>query len=271
MSAKTAPSSDNVLLGAGEWYFNRFDANGVETGYFHLGNCDDARVVVSTEELIMKNAMRAARGIYKRVIKESSAELKIRKLEFDLISMAIAYLGDVSETAQGAATVTDEALTPAGGLVKGRYYTTSKRGISAVTVKKGATPLVSGADYLIKDAARGVILILETATLAGLADGDDLTIDYTAAALTGATALKTIRALNSPRIEGKGLFISDNQAGPNWDYEFWNLNLKPDGEIALIGEDFGSYNLSGAAQDDSVGAHGGSADEPYFRKTYRAA
>jgi hypothetical protein len=269
MSAKTAPHTDNVLLGAGEILINRFDANGVETGYFHLGNADDVRAVVTTEELVMKNAMKAARGIYKRVIKETAVELKIRALEFSVINMALAYMGDVAKTTQASATVTGEALTPAGGLVKGRYYTTQKRGISAVSVKKGASALTSGVDFVVKDAGRGVIQILETATFAGLLDGDALTVDYTAAALTGATALNYIRAGNSPRIEGRVLFLSDNQAGPNWDYEFWNVSLKPDGEIALIGEDWGSYNLSGSCQDDSVGAHGGSPNESFFRKTFR--
>jgi hypothetical protein len=268
MPASIAPSTNNVLLGAGQVWINRFDANGVETGYFHVGNADDVRAVVTTEELVMKNAMRAARGIYKRVIKETAVELKIRALEFSVINMALAYMGDVAQTTQGAATVTGEALTPSGGLVKGRYYTTLKRGISAVTVKKGGSALTSGVDFVVTDASRGVIQILEGATFAGLANGDALTVDYTAAALTGATALNYIRAGNSPRIEGKVLFISDNQAGPNWDYEFWNVSLKPDGEIALIGEDWGSFNLSGAAQDDSVGAHGGSTTEPFFRKTF---
>jgi hypothetical protein len=271
MSAKIGPSPDNVVLGAGEILINRFDSNGVETGYFHLGNSDDVRAVVTTEELIMKNAMRAARGIYKRVIKETAVELKIRNFEFNPVNMALLYMGDVAKTTQAGATVTSEPLTPAGGLIKGRFYTTLQRAISAVTIEKGATPLVVTDDYVIKDPARGLIQILEDATLAGLVDGDDLTIDYTSAALTGATALDYIRAANNPRIEAKVLFISDNQAGPNWEYEFWNVNLKPDGEVALIGEDWASWNLSGSAQDDSVGAHGGSADEPFFRKMFRAA
>src|SRR5687768_1540363 len=100
MPAKVAPSTDNVLLGAGELLINRFDANGVETGYFHLGNADDVRAVVTTEELVMKNAMRAARGIYKRVIKETAVELKVRALEFSVINMALAYMGDIAKTTQ---------------------------------------------------------------------------------------------------------------------------------------------------------------------------
>ena len=47
-----APSADNIILGAGELFFDRFDANNARTGYFHMGNC--SKFAISLVDDIIK-------------------------------------------------------------------------------------------------------------------------------------------------------------------------------------------------------------------------
>lgn len=277
MAIPTTPSSELVSLGAGEIWFDPFDADGNPTGYFHFGNSPNFTLALTTEEIRIKNFMNRSRGDYVRKVREIAVDVRIATMEVSVTNMAVGLLGEVIATTQATATVTDEALTPADGVILGRAYKTTRRGISAVVVEKGGValdlydPVTGEGDYVISDAAGGMITILATPTTVGLADGDDLTVSYTAAALTGTTALQQISIGAKPQFNGRLFFKSDNVFGQNYDYELWNVQLKPDGELALIGEEVIQIGLAGSAQDDSAGAHGGSSTFPFGRKVFREA
>ncbi|GJG88725.1 hypothetical protein tb265_39060 [Gemmatimonadetes bacterium T265] len=272
---KATPSSELLVLGAGELLFDPFTDDGLSTGFIHLGNCDSFSLTIATTELEMKNFMNRQRGTYKKIVKETAVTGKIGAMEFGVETLALAYLATQAKTAQAGATVTAEALTPAGGVLLGRAYKTKQRGISAVTVHKGATALAAynaatgTGDYKVLDAPGGMIQILDTPSTAGVVDGDALTVDYTAAPLTGATALDVLHGATRPQLTGTLFFKSDNVTGPNYDAQVWQATLKPDGDLGLITTEFAKMNFALTALDDSAGAHGGSVASPFFDKVIR--
>lgn len=257
----TAPSASNVSLGRGKILFDRLDANGVRTGFIHLGNCDtfSASVAVETKELADFTTNTSAP--YKQVNTKTTADIKIAGFEFSPDILALNVLGDVSAVTQSSATVTAEALASATQTKKGRIYRTAKRNISAVAVKQGATTFVLGTDYTILDATMGLISFPSTSTVV---DATAVTIDYTAAAIVSTDGIKKIVGATNSKIEGVLTFVPDPAAGPSMEVVVYRANLAPDGELSWISEDFNKWSVSGSAQSDVAGSYGGSAGSPYF-------
>lgn len=254
------PSPTNVSLGRGKIFFNRQDANGVLQGFVHLGNCDNLSVSTGVETKEMVNFMTNTSAPYKRVVTKTTVEAKISGFEFHPDVAALNVLGDVVPVTQSTATVTAEALAAAAVTKKGKTFRTLKRNISAVAVKQGATTLTLGTDYTIADATMGLVSFPATSAVD---DALAVTVDYTAAAIIAGDGVKRVRVATNSRIEGQLAFSPDPAAGPSYEALYWRVQLAPSGEFGLISEDFNKWEMTGAVQDDSAGAYGGSSTSPY--------
>lgn len=256
------PSASNVMLGRGALYFDRRTTTDNKVGSFHLGNCDQFGINVTTEKLTLSDYTQQSTSPYKEVVSSTEVALTISGFEFSKDTMALATMGAIDATyAQNNTAVTGEVLAAATvtGL-KGRFFWTQYRNISSVALKQGATTHVLNTDYQIIDATRGIIKILTTGAVA---DGTALTIDYAKATIT-AGAIDRIFGGTAAAIEGTLRFVSNNTTGPNWDCTVHNASLRPNGDIAFISEEFNKFTLEGTAQSDASGTYGGSADSPYY-------
>ena len=253
------PSASNVSLGRGSIYIDRIDANGVSTGYIHLGNCDAFGVQPSVEKKQLANFMVDTTAPYKEVNVKTDLQMTISGFEFAPEVLALNTLGTVVAYTQSAATVVAEALATASVTKTGRSFKTLKRNISALAVKQGGTTLTLTTDYTF-DATTGMISFPLTSAVV---DASAVTVDYTAAAVVAADGVKKIQVANNGSIEGKVFFSPEPAAGPEIEATYFRVNLAPDGELSLISEDFNKWTLSGSVQDDSAGAYGGSTSSPY--------
>lgn len=255
-----APDNTNLLLGAGQIFFDRSD---VDKGLVHLGNCTAFQISFEDETREVTNKMTASQGTYRKVTSKRTGKLQITGQEFNPDNAALVTMGSKSALAQSSSSVTAEVLATAAQAVEGAYYQTAFRGISSLVLKQGATTLVAGDDYEIIDATVGLIHILEGGAL--WADGTQVDADYTYAADTSTT----IRGGDTGNIYGKVLFIGDPAAGPAMDVHVWNVSIAPSGGLDLIGDDFLSWTLDCEIMDDSVNH----PNEPYFlavdRNDYR--
>jgi hypothetical protein len=262
--ATYTPSPDNVTFGRGKILFAPHISSAFGKQWQHLGNCDTFSVGVVPEKVKMTNYMSETSAAYKEVVKSVSIPVKISGFEFATSNLKLAFMGDSTSYTQTASTETLETIAPATltGL-KGTFFSTTKRSISAPTLVQGTVTLSSGTDYTIEDASRGVIKVLSTSP--SVADGTALRLTYIAAALTGTGALPVVRGAVDTSVEGRLLFIPDNTTGPDNEVEIWNATLAPDGEIPFIADEFMKFSLGGQAQDDSAGLYGGSTANPYFQ------
>lgn len=260
-----APDPNLLLEGAGIFYFDRFDVDGNPQGFLDLGNVETLEAT-TTDTRIQKNSSRTkSRPLYKDVLQKRDIVLKAAMDEFSPDNVALVMMGNVTASAAQAATaVVAESLAPAlHGVKFGASYKTAKLGpISAVVVKQGATTLVLGTDYTIQNAAIGVIRINNVPATGGFTEGGVLTIDYTPTAY--ADGLTQVAGGTESKIEGAGLFVSDNSQGPNWIVEFWKLSAQPSSAIAYISDTFGSLGLQFTVEDDSVNH----PTFPLWRKTF---
>jgi hypothetical protein len=254
-----ASSPDNIILGKGELFFDRFTAAGLRTGYFHLGNCQRFAVILNDDVISLNTSQDASGGLLKRVTRSREVAVEIGSNEFGIENLALGLMGDSGTLTQSSAAVTAEAL--ATSIVPGRFYRTAGRNITGVVLNQGTATLTVGTDYTVYDSSAGLIQIKAT----GAATTAAATISYTRASLS----LDTVLGATKTKVEGSLLFVPDPTTGPQFDVEVYKMSIAPGGEVGFISEEFGEYQVNGVALADTDGTYGGSASNPYFRLIQR--
>lgn len=258
MADLNAANGAYLLLGRGEVYIDRLDANGARTGETLLGDCPGFSLSASAEFREAYNNTIASAALLRSTAIRSTCKVSIqcRELRSDIV--AIALLGTKGTEAQTGTSVTNEDVTSSA--VIGRWYqlggdATPRRSVSSVTVTgNGGSPTYTlDTDYKL-DTVRGRIGILGGAITAG----SIVEVDYTYATIS--TGDKIVLN-NATTINAFVRFIGTPASGPTWEAELWNVNLQPSGEIALIGDDYISFTLEGVLQDASTNH----PTEPYGR------
>src|SRR5574343_408097 len=239
-----APSPDNLLLGHGVLYFDRFNSSGVKTGELDLGNCTAFSITPSVETKDKRSSRTAQSGLLPRAVISQNYSLKITGDEFSAENLALTLLGSVSTVSQTTSTITGETITTSS--VQGRWYPVSKRMLSSVVVKVSASAKTLGTDYKI-DATLGRIYIVPGG---GITDGSTVTVDASAAAIT---AKAKIIAGTNPSITGFLRFVGDPVYGECKHVQCWRVSLSPGGSgMAYISEDFATWSLSGEVLYDGA-------------------
>lgn len=239
------PSPDNLMLGAGEVLFDRFDASGASTGYRHVGNCESLTIAPSVEKLSKKSSMKGKRTVYKEVVIGQEAEITLVLSEYDPENLALAFRGDTINFNQDAAVgLTNQAINGGVALNFDRWYPLGKKQLSNVVIEQGGPALVLNTDYEL-NAELGLVKILSTGNGAEAIttwDGDAAYVSD-----------KLVRGLASSSILGRLKYFSatDQVSGPRYELDVHKLELAPEGEVGLISEEFGTFTLKGKAQEDT--------------------
>lgn len=252
-----SPDAANLLVGNFQVFFAELDADGLPLGERHVGNCSSISLALEPDVLEKFERMTSARGLYKRTNKQTKVTLKFTLDEITVDNLAAGVLGSLVAFGQSSGTLTDYQVT--GDSVQGLWYSTGKRGLSAVTVDDDAVLATLGDDYTV-DAANGRIYIVPGGAID---DGSIVTVSATVAAV----ASKTVRLAQDVDFRRYIRLIGDPTTGATHDAEFWNVQLQPDGEIALITDDFASIALTGSVMLDTRNH----ASEPFGRIIERAA
>jgi hypothetical protein len=261
MPAQAAPSSENLLLGKGQVFFDRFDTNGVSQGLRHLGNVETFELTTADDNVDKYSSMTAGAPLYKRVNRRRTVTLKITGDEFHPENMALVTMGTQSTLAQTATPVVAEAMFAT--TLPGVYYKTKKLGpITAVVVRFAAIVGVLNTDYAIIDANAGLIRILPGTILTGAVQ-----MDYTPTVYASPTGPQVVSGGVSGIVQGRIMFIGDPSTGPKTIVNVWKVNITPDGAVGLISDDYATMGLSAAVLDDSAN-HPAS---PLYEITYPTA
>ncbi len=247
-----AVNANNLLLGRGKLYFDRFDSSGNKTGERFLGNCPTFELTPSPEEIKkFSSADRSASMIASDVLRTSLA-LRIVGDEFSKENLALALFGDNS-------TIPDDAGADPGvvwdNVLQGRYYKLTERGIVACAVFEatGDPVYVLGTDYNL-DAVSGRIYIIEGGAIA---DGTSIRCSFT----YSHGVLPTVRGMNQTSVKGFLRFIGDPARGPQYECEIWRASLRADGALGFISDEYASFTLTGDIESDVVNH----PNEPHFR------
>lgn len=228
--------STNYTLGKGKLFFGQY-VTGTQTpkGERFFGDVRALNMTAEQENLDHFSSTSGIRTKDASVVLQLDYSGSFETEEISAENLSLFFLGDALTTTATSAPVTGEALAD---VEKGLRYQlgvsstlpSGVRKVSAVTVKKGATTLVAGTDYVL-DAALGSITILTTSST--VVDGDDLTVDYTIDASTRERVVS-----KSKTIEGSLRYVADNPSGTNRDFFMPYVKITPNGDFALIGEEW---------------------------------
>lgn len=237
-------ASDYLTLGRGEVWFAPF-ATGTKVagGYRFLGNCPAFNLNVTIEELTHMDSTQGVKEEDESVVTTRSVGGSIQCDDLRPANLADFFLGESSTVSQSSATSTDEdflAVEP-GYIYQIGVTNATPTGVKSVTVTNveddAGTPNVFtvNTDYII-DSDRGTIQIVEGG---GIASGTNLTVTYTAAASTYTQVIS-----GRTQVEGALMFKAANAVGKDIDYRMPYAKLRPEGDLALVGDDWISFNFT---------------------------
>lgn len=242
-----APSNKNLIIPKGRWLFDRWDSTGAKTGYREMGNVSSAAETTNDDVVEKYESMTKAAGLYDRGLRRRIQTFKLGIDEVHPDNFALIVMGKVITLAQTATAVVAEPLAAA--TVPGAAYKLSKLGpYTALTINFGASPGVQGTDWqFIGNPKYGVIKILVSTILTGA-----VTADYTPTAYSGATAPQIVAHGTEGQILGNALFLGDPTKGPETMVELPNVQITPDGDHALIGDDYVTSSLTLTVLDNTA-------------------
>lgn len=229
-------AENNFTLGRGELHFGKF-RSGSQTpgGERYLGNSPELAFTAEQETLDHFNSDRGIRKKDASVVVEIGYNGNFILDDIMKENLAMFFLGEALEVTDSGGDITGENL----GVVKaglGYQLGTSAstpagvRQVSSVVVNygDGDTEAVEGTDYTV-DLKLARITVLEGSAL----DGVEATVDYT---VEESTRLQVIS--KSDTIEGSLRFIAYNARGENIDYFMPWVQLTPNGDFALKGDEW---------------------------------
>lgn len=237
----------NYVVGRGKLYFTSF-LTGTRTlmgGARYLGNSPELSLSQSEEKLDHYGSDSGIR------VKDASVSLQndlSGSFTLDDISHDNLALWFRGEAQANAIVAVVDGTTDATDIVLGTYVQlglsagdpVGARNVSGVTALKGPfTPgtAVDAAGNFEVDAVTGRVYLLPTA--ADIEAGDDLRFTYDAAIGT-----ENVVIAAGTVIEGRLEFFADNAAGANDDYIWPCVQISPDGDLPLKGDDWMAMSFS---------------------------
>lgn len=203
--------ADDLMVGAGTLFFNRYDSNGNLTGFHHMGNCDEFNITVDITKIEKNSSMNKRRELMKSIVTEVKPSGTLTMTEYDPTNLALGLFGTEGVQSQSAVTLINEKydVDVVPGLIRlvdadgNPYYNatdvTIKRKIPIPAEVKfsGETPykytdIANGTIELVDEgsAYKGVdedrmLLTIDTApTAAGDLDGMVVTLNHSNPAYT---------------------------------------------------------------------------------------
>lgn len=236
--------STNYLLGRGKVVIseNLLD-------FYDMGNTPSFNYNIEATTLEHKNSRDKLKKTDKEVTTEITASGTINLDTVHPENIKIFLLGDsvVEETQSSASSQSNDAFVAnAAQIGKWKYVSDDESGqgnftiednLSNVVVQNVAedTTYVLDRDYHL-DARAGLIMILATGTIPA---DDTLHIDYD----VGARTRYKVAAAKVAKIERHLRFIGNPATGSIIDVQGY-VNMYPEGEMALVGDEWAAYNIN---------------------------
>jgi hypothetical protein len=239
------------MLGKGSVLLDIFDANGLATGFQHLGNCRKFELDLKDDIAELYQSINKSVTLIATALKKRQPKVVIEGTDFNSSHAAIFSMSSGKTTlAQTAATITSEVLitaaqapTAIGRFFRAVQINTDPTAVAPVLTSNSVT-LAAGTDYVLVDAKKSLYYIPAGSTIATHA----VTVTYNT--LVG--SFDQVAGATIPFVQGHLLFVPDPVDGQKIGCDIWRVNLNPNGVIGLIADDYGNWTLDGNILDDTA-------------------
>ena len=257
------PNTADINLGRGAIYFAALDPTTQKPlGLRHLGNCTALNRTVELDTLPHYSSRAGTRYLDREVVLTQGVKVGVTldELNYQNISLFLAGTAVAAVTNPSRTSVTDQQISAAA--YKGHHYqmlNSSGEHLmdcdGTVVVKSGsgavgaAATLTLGTDYTV-DRKWGMIFLLSTGAHV---EGHKLWFSY--ATTSTEKAYDKVDLLTQTKVSGFLRFISINAANSDKQQvlDLHSVNLKADGEMPLIGDEFSTLTFTGAAERNEIG------------------
>ena len=230
----------NLVLGAGKLFFDRWDADGNPTGEFYIGNTTSLTYSVNEDKLEHYSSDTAARERDASVVTRSTATVGFTTDDIQPENLAMMFKGSKTTLTEAGST----AATSTFNGFKGRWFQlgvdddnpSGVRGITFTSLKKGVA-VIATTEYVV-DATLGRVFLNEDA--AGFTDGDALEATFDVEAST-----RTVILATGEQVQGAMRYIADNTEGDNVDYFWPKIIVSPDGDYQFKGDNWNEMQFTG--------------------------
>lgn len=258
-------NTDDYSLGRGKVYFAELDSNDLPKGYRDLGNATEFMISVEKEELDHYSSRSGLKKVDKQVVVSQKVSLSLTLDEINFDNLALFMSGTSAERDnEGDSGVTGSSNVTV--VTQGRWYDlydeaagpdadTESQGnriydIGDVTVTPaaGGSALVEGTDFNV-DKELGRIFVID----GGDMEAGNYDVDIAANA-SSTEKVHVVKALAHSGLVGALKFVSENPAdGDKWtEYQFHQVRLTAEGDLSLIGDEWTTLPLSGAAESNEA-------------------
>lgn len=255
------PNTNNYNVGRGKVYFASLDSNDKPLAWRDLGNSTEFNISIETETLEHTSSRGGLKVVDKEVTisQKASVSVTLDELEFDNLRLFFSGTTHDSLTNPANTSVTNVDLDSS--IVLGRWfdlidssgdrlYDVTAANLTVEESNDGfstSNTLVLNTDYTV-DTEFGRIFLPSTS---GATAGYALRFSYTTT--SSESAYDEVRGLQSTAVTGALKIITENPADSDekTEYTLHKVNLKPEGDFSLIGDDWTVMQLTGAAESSS--------------------
>lgn len=240
------------MLGKGSVLLDVFDqTSGLSTGFQHLGNCTKFEVDIKDDLAELFQSINKVPSMIATAVKKRQPKIIIEGSDFNSKHIAIAQMAPGKTVLTTTATTfTAETLitTAQAPNAIGRFFRTANINVDPTAVPpvltSNAVVLTNLTDYQLMDPIKGIFYIPAGSAIATHA----VTITYNTLAAT----FDQVAAGTVPFQTGHLLFAPDPTDGQKIGCDIWRVNLNPNGNLGLIADDYGKWQLDGNILDDTA-------------------
>lgn len=265
-------NTQQYQLGRGRVYAAEINSTtGKAKAYRFLGNATAFTASQEVETLDHVSSQEGLRQVDLSLVTQQQTNLALTLDEINFQNLSLFFTGEYETiTNPGATDGTndnwiDTAVDAEGvrlahwyDLVKAdgsRIYDITAAGDLVLEADPTGVPvvLVEGTDYEL-DLEFGRVFFLATAV--NVAAGDEVGFAYTANVVTAPVAtIDEVRGLTETTITTAIKFLAENPAadGKRSEFEFHQVKLRPEGDFALIGDEFTTMGFTGVAERNETG------------------
>lgn len=272
-------------LGRGKIYFGTIDAaTGKPKDWRFAGNAPEFSVSMETEDIEHKASTSGLKTVDLQAVisQKMTLNLTLDELNFDNIAAFVsgAAVQGVSGDNCAIAGFTKRLFisTASGGVKLGRWYDiVNGSGVRAYDILAGDlvvereaggsdVVLTLGVDYEL-DLKFGRIFFISPAGAGALVDSVS-EVNLTLAAQAGAKIPQFVRGLTTTTVRVAIKFVEENPANGDaqTEHQFHQVQLKANGDLAMIGDEFTTMPFTGTAEKNTLGF----PTSPYYTATTHA-
>lgn len=241
-------NGQNVKLGKGSLLLNQLNADEERTGFDFVGNATAISLSCEVTKAELYSSTQQSAPLLASAVTRVKYTVTMTLSEYTLGNLRRFLLGEEAVKTQNVASAATANFTGT-DVVPGRYLDVGVRRITNVSVTRDTTDTLAVNDDYVVYSDEGVIHLVPGGAVQ---EGDSIVVTYDAPALT----IDQVRIAKVGSAVCHLLYYADDAntdgVGSQDKLELWRVNVAPEGELNLVSDEYGSFQLTAEVLSDAA-------------------